>query len=91
MDEKADNFDQRLKRVRFYEKNGFHITAYYYHEGSEIYQMMANTKQIAIDVIEKLTKSCFGISKSILDKNKNENALSLKKGSIFLALITLTC
>ena len=34
-------------------KNGFHITAYYYHEGSETYQMMANTKQIAIDTIEK--------------------------------------
>ena len=69
MNEKADNFDQRLKRVRFYEKNGFHITAYYYHEGSETYQMMANTKQIAIDAIEKLTKKAvLGLVKVSFDK-----------------------
>ena len=69
MNEKADNFDQRLKRVRFYEKNGFHITAYYYHEGSETYQMMANTKQIAIDTIEKLTKKAvLGLVKVSFDK-----------------------
>ena len=69
MDEKADNFDQRLKRVRFYEKNGFHITAYYYHEGTETYQMMANNKTIAIDSIEKLTKKAvLGLVKVSYDK-----------------------
>ena len=69
MDGKADNFDQRLKRVRFYEKNGFHITAYYYHEGSETYQMMANTKQIDIDAIKKLTKKAvLGLVKVSFDR-----------------------
>ena len=53
--------------------------------------MMANTKQIAIDTIEKLTKKAvLGLVKYPLTKIKNENALSLKKASIFLALISLT-
>lgn len=56
LDEKAENYEQRLKRVRFYERNGFSITDYYYHEGKEVYQMMATDANIDIQSVETLTK-----------------------------------
>ncbi|MFP9055500.1 GNAT family N-acetyltransferase, partial [Enterococcus faecalis] len=42
--------------VAFYERNGFNITDYYYHEGTEVYQVMATDASLNIQVVEKLTK-----------------------------------
>ena len=56
LDKTAENYHQRVKRVAFYEKNGFNITDYYYHEGTEVYQVMATDASLNIQVVEKLTK-----------------------------------
>lgn len=56
LDESADNYAQRQKRVAFYAKNGFQLTAYYYHEGKEIYQVMATDPSLDIHKADSLTK-----------------------------------
>ena len=43
LDESAQNYNQRIHRWHFYEKNGFHLTPYYlYHEGVE-YQVVSSS------------------------------------------------
>ncbi|MGT2910934.1 GNAT family N-acetyltransferase [Streptococcus cameli] len=42
MNENAENYPQRVKRLAFYEKNGFHLTELYYYEDQEAYQVMTN-------------------------------------------------
>ncbi len=69
MDETAENYDQRVKRLVFYEKNGFQITPYYYYEGTETYQLLANDDDINIQSIEQLTKKAvLGLVKVSFEK-----------------------
>lgn len=42
--EVSENAEQRLRRLAFYEKNGFKLTDHFYQENTEIYQIMT-TKQ----------------------------------------------
>lgn len=76
LDKGADNYEQRLKRVNFYERNGFSITDYNYHEGAEVYQMMATKSDIDIHLVEKLTeKAVLGLIPVSFDQKINENAI----------------
>lgn len=56
LEKTAENYQQRVQRLAFYEKNGFNITDYYYHEGKEVYQVMATDTSLDISLVEKLTK-----------------------------------
>ena len=42
LDESADNYSQRLKRLAFYERNGYQLTDYLYFGNQEVYQVLTN-------------------------------------------------
>ncbi len=52
----AKNYEQRLKRLAFYERNGYHATPHFYYEGREKYQILTNQGHVDIAAIEKLVK-----------------------------------
>ena len=53
---------------------------------------MATDASLNIQVVEKLTKKAvLGLIAISFRKNQNENVILLKKHSIFLDLITLSC
>lgn len=55
VEERFSNYWQRVKRLAFYQKNGFHETTYDYYEGKERYQVLA-TKPIGASLLESLLK-----------------------------------
>lgn len=59
MDETATNYEQRLQRLSFYERNGFQLTQSFYHEGHESYQIMTTDKTIKLAHFEKLMRQAF--------------------------------
>ncbi|MBM7636066.1 GNAT family N-acetyltransferase [Streptococcus saliviloxodontae] len=64
IDEEAENYDQRLKRLSFYERNGFELTEHLYCEGSEVYQIMVSDKSLDVRSFEELMKKIvFGLLK----------------------------
>ena len=70
MDKTAENYDQRVKRLAFYEKNGFRVTDYYYHEGKEVYQVMTTDDAFDIRSVERLTKKAvLGLISISFEKN----------------------
>ena len=70
LDKTAQNYQQRVKRVDFYKKNGFKITDYYYHEGKEVYQVMATDDALDIRSVERLTKKAvLGLISTSFEKN----------------------
>lgn len=56
LDEAADNYPLRLKRLAFYEKNGYHLTDYIYYENEEVYQVLTNWISADIKDFEHLAK-----------------------------------
>lgn len=53
MDEAADNYAQRLKRLAFYEKNGYRRQFALYHELDETYEILATADGLDYEKIEK--------------------------------------
>lgn len=41
LDENAENYEQRIRRKHFYEKNGFHSTGYMYKESDVEYEVLS--------------------------------------------------
>lgn len=56
MEEESENYELRLKRLAFYEKNGYHLTDYIYFENSEVYQVLTDKNPDLIWAFEKLAK-----------------------------------
>ncbi len=56
LDESADNYEQRLKRLAFYEKNGYQLTDYIYFENQEVYQVLTNQISTDFQDFERLAK-----------------------------------
>ena len=56
VDESAENSDQRLKRLAFYQRNGFQLTQKFYLEGKERYQIMLTDTSFDLINFEKLMK-----------------------------------
>ena len=56
LDESADNYEQRLKRLAFYEKNGSQLTDYIYFENQEVYQVLTNQISTDFQDFERLAK-----------------------------------
>ena len=57
LDEEQDNYENRLRRLAFYEKNGYHLTDYLYYENQEVYQVLTNQKEAEITHLEKVAVS----------------------------------
>ena len=56
LDESADNYTIRLKRLAFYEKNGYQLTDYIYFENQEVYQVLTNHISADFQDFELLAK-----------------------------------
>jgi len=54
LDEKAANYDQRQKRVRFYERNGFYLTPHRLKEPGGEYATMANKGKLPTQNFKKV-------------------------------------
>lgn len=60
LDKQARNYQQRVKRKAFYEKNGFISTGYIVKEPDERYEMLIREGIISKDEIESLYDDLFG-------------------------------
>lgn len=49
LDQAASNYGQRLRRLAFYQSNGYHLTPHYYYEGPEAYQVMASQTTLPLE------------------------------------------
>ena len=56
LDESAENYAIRLKRLAFYEKNGYQLTDYIYFENQEVYQVLTNHISADFQDFERLAK-----------------------------------
>ncbi|MCR8967449.1 GNAT family N-acetyltransferase [Streptococcus zalophi] len=62
MDEEADNYQERLNRLAFYEKNGYHLMPHFYYEMGEKYQLLSTSSEIDMGEFKKmLRKISYGI------------------------------
>ncbi|MBJ8325425.1 GNAT family N-acetyltransferase [Streptococcus pacificus] len=62
MDETASNYQQRLNRLAFYEKNDYHMIPHFYYEMGEKYQLLATEKTVDMGEFKKmLRKISYGI------------------------------
>ena len=60
-EEDASNRTQRLKRLAFYERNGYQALNHFYFEGSERYQILTTDKSICLaDLEQDLAKTFLG-------------------------------
>ncbi|MBU2925700.1 GNAT family N-acetyltransferase [Colwellia sp. 4_MG-2023] len=60
LDKKAKNYEQRVKRKAFYEKNGFISTEYMVKEPDQKYEMLIREGSISKEEIESLYDDLFG-------------------------------
>ena len=62
MDEKdASNRNQRLKRLAFYERNGYQLLNHFYFEGTERYQILTTDRSLCLaDLEQDLAKTFLG-------------------------------
>lgn len=59
LDEHAVNYQQRVARLRFYERNGFARTGYLKKEGRQYYEILANRGFSAIEQFKRELRSFF--------------------------------
>ena len=60
VDDKYDNYDERVRRREFYRKNGFETTDYIYHEYRETYDLMTVNGYFKPQHFNKLIKRFSG-------------------------------
>lgn len=60
VDKKYNNYEQRLKRQRFYESNGFSVSDYKTSENGVIYEMMHCAGEVKFEEFKSLMESIFG-------------------------------
>ncbi len=85
MDPKAENYDQRVKRKAFYERNGFKMLPFSVQEGTMEYDCMAvdgREPEIRAEDCESLVKHFFGpLMKILIVKQKIDVFKSRRKKS----------
>lgn len=69
LDETAPNYEQRVKRKEFYEKNGFSSMGYTVKEAGVTYEMMTFGGEITKEEYTQVTEKLFGRLLYILIKN----------------------
>ena len=60
VDENSDNYEQRVKRKKFYLKNGFEDSNYIIKERNIIYEMLYYNENVALQEFEEMMKNYFG-------------------------------
>lgn len=60
IDSNADNYEQRIKRKKFYERNGFIETGYKNKEGKRFYEILTYGKKHEKQEYEKMMKKVWG-------------------------------
>lgn len=60
LDDKAENYQQRIKRKAFYEKNGFSCSGYIVKEPDGRHEMLISGGSISKEEIEAMYKDLFG-------------------------------
>ncbi len=60
-EEDASNHNQRLKRLAFYERNGYQLLNHFYFEGTERYYILTTDRSLSLDALEQeLAKTFLG-------------------------------
>ena len=60
-EEQVSNRGQRLKRLAFYERNGYQLLNHFYFEGTERYQILTTDRSLSLDALEReLAKTFLG-------------------------------
>lgn len=68
MDRTAPNYPQRLKRLTFYEKNGYRRQYHYYHELGVVYELLATQEELDYHKVEEeLNRYSLGLLKIRID------------------------
>lgn len=71
LDPKAENFDQRLRRMRFYKKNGFFDTGYDVDEVGGTFRVLAMSPQLDVDAyLGAFARLSFGFWKPYIREGK---------------------
>lgn len=60
MDERAENYPDRLRRLRFYEKNGFSMSGYKLREVNMVYDLLTLDKSITPDDYSEIPRIFVG-------------------------------
>ncbi len=72
IDENADNIEQRKKRLKLYERLGFHLTDYVVIESGEPYSIMTDRETLNIEEYKKaVSKLSFGFVRPKIEKIEN--------------------
>ena len=58
-EEDASNRTQRLKRLAFYERNGYQALNHFYFEGTERYQILTTDKTLSLAILENALAKTF--------------------------------
>lgn len=58
-EEDASNRTQRLKRLAFYERNGYRALNHFYFEGTERYQILTTDKTLSLAILENALAKTF--------------------------------
>ena len=58
-EEDASNRTQRLKRLAFYERNGYQALNHFYFEGRERYQILTTDKSLSLVGLERALAKTF--------------------------------
>ena len=58
-DPNVSNRAQRLKRLAFYEKNGYQALNHFYFEGTERYQILTTDKMLSLAALENALAKTF--------------------------------
>lgn len=71
LDPKADNYEQRLRRMRFYKKNGFFDTGFDVDEVGGTFRVLATNPKLDVDAyLRAFAKLSFGFWKPYIRKGK---------------------
>ncbi len=69
IDEKADNYEQRKKRLKLYERIGFHLTDYVIIDAGEPYSIMTDRETLDVAEYKKaVSKLSFGLVRPKIQK-----------------------
>jgi hypothetical protein len=74
LDDEAENAEERIRRIRFYEKNGFFDTGYDIEEIGGTFRVLATEKEINMDeYLRVFGKMSFGLWKPKWTKVDSKN------------------
>ncbi len=71
VDAEAENYEQRIKRLRFYQKNGYHDTGYQIIDHADLYSVLSTAQMFDPEMYKQVVgRLSFGFIKTTLIKNE---------------------